>query len=119
MVTSIERACSGIEAFELTPTRLIGLPTERPRVLAIETDAPAALLELHRRLATRLARSPRPDAADRFVPHVTLARLTGGGSMHAEDVALPAFDVREVVLCRSVLTASGAEHSKLASVTLR
>ena len=106
----------------MTPLWVIGLPSSRPRVLAVETDLPAGLFELHRRLVTRLARSPRAAAEDRYVPHVTLGRTVAvvgtGAGFGAVPVALPAFEVREVVLCRSVLKPTGAEHSAMASVSL-
>jgi len=118
VVTSIERACSGIGRFELTPIRVIGLPVQNPRVIAVETEAPAELMEIHRRLVTRLARKPRIDAGDRFVPHVTVGRVKGLAAFEAVEAGSPSFEVREVVLCRSVLTAAGAEHSVMARVRL-
>jgi 2'-5' RNA ligase len=59
---SVERAASGLHAIDLEPTRLITLPGRGPtRLVAVECDAPAELLELVRRLASRLAMTPRPD----------------------------------------------------------
>ncbi|MEM1185189.1 MAG: hypothetical protein AAGI53_09330 [Planctomycetota bacterium] len=66
----------------------------------------------------RLARSPRTETADRFVLHLTLARATGPGNIAPTTVELAPVEVREVVLCRSVLKPSGAEQSSMASVEL-
>lgn len=118
VVTSIERSCAGIGRFELSPFQCIGLPARSPRVIAVETDTPAPLLELHRRMVTRLARSPRSNAADRYVPHLTLGRTSGARDIESVCVDLPGFEVREVVLCRSVLKPSGAEHCVMARVGL-
>lgn len=110
---SVGAACRGLGAFELRALRLISLPARGAvRVIAAETDAPAAVVELHRRLAQRLARRPRRDAADRFLPHMTLARARAGATAARVDERLdgPAFVVDRVVLVRSVLHADGAEH---------
>src|SRR5690606_37699260 len=55
VIESVERSASGIGPFELKPVRFMTLPPRgRPRLVALETDAPAGLLELQRRLAQRL-----------------------------------------------------------------
>ncbi len=115
-VTSIERSASGLGPIDLVPLRLIGLPPGASRIAAIETDAPPALVELHRRLAHRLARSTRPDGADRFLPHITLARLRSPAPIEPLAVALPVFTIREIALVRSVLKPDGAEHTIAATV---
>ncbi|MCC7387563.1 MAG: RNA 2',3'-cyclic phosphodiesterase [Phycisphaerales bacterium] len=110
---SVGAACRGVGAFELRPHRLISLPARGPvRVIAAETDAPAQVIELHRRLAQRLARSTRPDPADRFLAHVTLARAQAGASVARVDAPVGSgpFRVDRVVLVRSVLHTDGAEH---------
>jgi 2'-5' RNA ligase len=113
---SVGAACRGVGAFELRPQRLISLPARGPvRVIAAETDAPAQLIELHRRLAQRLARDARQDPADRFMAHVTLARAQAGASAARVDapVGCGPFRVDRVVLVRSVLRPEGAEHRAL------
>jgi RNA 2',3'-cyclic 3'-phosphodiesterase len=110
---SVHRAASGLEAFELAPQRLVTFPERgMPRLIAMETTAPAVLLELQRRLATRLARQPRPKAGDRFRPHLTLARFSGSARPQRleQHVSLEAFAVSEVVLVRSILLPEGARH---------
>lgn len=110
---SVGAACRGAGAFGLRPLRLISLPGRGPvRVIAAETDAPPGVVELHRRLAQRLVRRPRGDAADRFLPHLTLARARAGEAVERVDQPLDceAFGVDRVVLVRSVLHADGAEH---------
>jgi 2'-5' RNA ligase len=79
---SVERSAAGLEAFEVTPERLVSLP--RPvgrrggaRLVAVQADRPPGLLEIVRRLATRLATSPRRDPVDRYLPHLTLCVSEG------------------------------------------
>ncbi len=118
---SVERSCAGLEAFALTPLRLIALPQKGPaRLVAVETDAPATLMELQRRLAHRLARSVRDRAGDRFLPHMTLARLTTPGAVGSlpERLEIPPFPIRRVSLMRSVLLPDGAEHREAAAFPL-
>jgi 2'-5' RNA ligase len=120
VVESVRRSASGLGAFRLTPARLITLPERGwPRLIAAETDAPPAILELHRRLATRLARSG-DRRNDRFRPHITLRRFTGGA--RAPEVARPleagAFGVPMVLLMKSALRPHGAEHTEIARALL-
>ncbi|MCL4742156.1 MAG: RNA 2',3'-cyclic phosphodiesterase [Phycisphaerales bacterium] len=116
---SVERSCAGFSAFPLTPRRLITLPERGPaRLIAAETDAPAPLVEIQRRLAARLARNARD--ARRFRPHLTLVRFRPGDrpARVDEPVECEPFLVDRVALTRSVLTASGAEHRQVAAVRL-
>ncbi|MBL8758997.1 MAG: RNA 2',3'-cyclic phosphodiesterase [Phycisphaerae bacterium] len=131
---SIARSVSGVEAFMLKPERLVLLPQRgHPRVLAVETDAPAGLLEVQRRLATRLARPKGDRAPERFLPHLTLARFDQQAARpDLRSEALPvldaataeAFEVREVRLMSSVLSAvgggggGGARHECVMAVPL-
>jgi len=118
---SVELAAKGIEAFELTPTRLISLPEKKPpRLIAAETDAPPPLLELHRRLARSLLPSPRKDPADRYRPHMTLRRFRDAAAGFRIDPALDVepFAVDRICLMRSVLRPEGAEHREVLAVPL-
>lgn len=122
VVESVERSCAGLEAFALTPLRLIALPQTGPaRLVAAETDAPAALLELHRRLAHRLAKNARERPGDKFLPHLTLCRFTTAGAAPAglpSPLEVGPFPVRHVTLLRSVLLRDGAEHRPVARFDL-
>ncbi|MBX3375390.1 MAG: RNA 2',3'-cyclic phosphodiesterase [Phycisphaeraceae bacterium] len=121
VVESVRRAAAGIGTFSLSPQRLISLPERGPvRLVALETDAPTALLELHRRLAHRLARSPRAKAGDRFLPHLTLCRFSGEALPGRVDrsVSLPPFPVERVRLMKSFLRPRGAQHVCLEEVAL-
>ncbi len=118
---SVERSAAGLPPFTLTPQSMITLPERGPpRLVAAVTDAPPALLELQRRLASRLARSPRPKTGDRFLPHMTLCRFTGGAKAPRIDAPLRAapFEVRDVLLMKSVLKPEGAEHAEVLRVPL-
>jgi len=121
VIESVERSASGIGAFELTPLRLITLPGRgRPRLIAAETDAPAGLMELQRRLAQRLARSPRVKPGDRFTPHLTLCRFAKQGRHERVEAELDfePFAVGEIKLMRSVLLPEGAQHREVRAVRL-
>lgn len=122
VIESIERSASGIAPFGLTPLRLMTLPPRgRPRLVALETDAPPPLLELQRRLAHRLARNPRQKAGDRFLPHLTLARFTHDARPRDLDVPArdPMFHVEHLALVRSVLLPTGAQHRVLREFPLK
>ncbi len=120
-IESVQRATAGISAFDLTVQRLITLGQRgSARLVAVETDRPPELLEIHRRLVTRLARSPRRDASDRFRPHLTLCRFKKPSKRIALDSPLDAepFRVQEVVLMKSTLRSDGAEHHEIISCAL-
>lgn len=121
VIESVERSASGLGAFELKPTRLISLPERgRARLVACATNEPPALMELQRRLAQRLARSPRAKPGDRFTPHLTLcryAKMARPSRLEAE-LNLAPFAVTEIKLMRSVLLPSGAEHRMVQAVAL-
>ncbi|MEX2218973.1 MAG: RNA 2',3'-cyclic phosphodiesterase [Phycisphaerales bacterium] len=126
---SVERSAAGVGAFRLTPLRLVCFPERgMPRLVAVELDAPAGLMEVRRRLVKRLARerrstggTPVPLETERFSPHMTLCRF--GGEARARrvgrEVSLPGFSVSEIVLFRSVLRPGGAVHSEVLRARLR
>lgn len=121
VIESVDRSCAGIERFDLTPIRLIGLPVKgEPRLIALTTDAPPSLLELHARLARRLARNLRTRPSDRFLPHLTLCRFRGGVGAMALDhsLRLDPLPVGEVLLMRGVLRPGGAEHERIEAFRL-
>lgn len=118
---SVERAAAGQRAFELTLEHWRYLPEDSPaRVLVAETDAPSGLLELQRRLSSRLLGQQGSGRA--FRPHLTVARLKN--AREPLDMApLPAlvpssFRVERIELLRSVLRPEGAEHVGLKRVDL-
>ncbi len=117
---SVRRASAGLGSFELGPLRLVTLPSGgRARLVAAETDAPATLLELQRRLATRLARAPRRDGGG-FRPHLTLCRFRTPSRAAAleQPLSMPAFGVDRIVLMRSTLTPQGARHQEVIACPL-
>jgi 2'-5' RNA ligase len=120
VMESVERAAAGVEAFDLTPRELMCLPERGdPRLVAVETDAPAGLLEIQRRLAAKLARPARERQS--FLPHVTLCRFRNGARVwrvERRTVETEAFAVREIRLMDSVLRPGGAEHREVGRVGL-
>ncbi len=120
-IESVERSAAGLRAFDLTVKGLITLPARGPsRLIAAETDCPATLKELRSRLVTRLARSPRQKASDRFLPHLTLCRFRNPDkdvSMNSP-LDVPAFAVEQIALMRSTLSNEGAKHHEVAAIKL-
>ena len=118
---TLRHAAAGGASFTLTPQQLVSLPQRRPaRLVAAETDRPAELMELQRRLATRLARQPRRDAGDRFRPHLTLCRFQTPARLPVETpLDVPPFIVETVALVRSTLRPDGAHHETVHAIDLR
>jgi len=120
---SVRRAASGIDSFLLQPGRLVSLPERgAARLVAVETDGPPSLLEIHRRLVSRLARRPGSRDADEFMPHITLCRFAGAGAREFsidQRIEVEPFLVDRIELFESVLHSTGAEYRRVASVSLR
>lgn len=124
---SIERACSGIGPFHLTPQNFIALPDEKPdepaRLIAIECDAPPLLLELQRRLAARLAGKPRTKQGKPFRPHFTLCRFRPPVVLEQGLSNIPLakqpIAVNTIHLMRSTLKPTGAQHDQVGMFELK
>ncbi len=118
---SVERSMAGLEAFDVQAVRLISLPRGgRSRLVAAEMTAPAPLMEMQRRLAMRLARSPRAKSGDRFLPHITLLRFKSEAECGVDQpVDGEAFAVASVQLMRSNLKATGAVHELVREFAIR
>jgi 2'-5' RNA ligase len=118
---SVQRSAGGLPPFSLTPQSLITLPDRHePRLYAAQTDQPAPLMEVQRRLAQRLVRRPGTSKDNRFTPHLTLARVREGQPAPRLDLPLvaPAFPVSEIVLIESTLRPSGPLHQSIHTVAL-
>ena len=118
------RAAATIAPFRLTLAGVGGFPsTHRPRILWLGiTDTQGQLARLHERLEAEcaplgFAPDPRP-----FHAHVTLARIRTADAAtrqlahyHRQLGFAPlAFNVNELILMRSDLTAKGAQYTPLA-----
>lgn len=118
---SVERAAAGLKRFEVSPTHIITLPdVGHARLAAIETDGHPVLLEIKRRLVTRLARTAK-DRSRNFRPHLTLCRFHIPVLLKEplrEDVELAPFAVDRIMLMKSTLRPDGAVHKQLAVVEL-
>ena len=122
VIESVERAASGLTQPALTPEALITLPERGPkRLIAVRTDADATLLELQRRLASRLAHNPRVRPGDRFLPHLTVCRFRSPTRMDPieQPLDLSSFSVEQVRLMRSTLNPAGAQHHEVAAFELQ
>lgn len=120
VLESARRAASGLPKLALTPRRLISLPAKAPRLIAMETSAPPQLVELHRRLAMRLAKSVKARGGDGFLPHLTLCRFKHGATAERVNVAveMPAFEIAGVRVMRSTLRPGGALHDVVEEIPL-
>lgn len=119
---TVRHAAGGLDSFALAPLQLITLPRRPPaRLVAAETDRPAGLMELQRRLATRLARNPRRRPGDRFRPHLTLCRFQTPARLPAIELPIdvPPFMVETIALVRSTLRPEGAHHETVQAIDLR
>jgi 2'-5' RNA ligase len=120
-IESVEKATGGLAAGMLEPRRLVALPERgHARLIAVVLDASPSLLELQRRLATRLAHNVRARPGDRYLPHITLCRFRAPAPPPAlaADVELEAFPVTTVRVMRSALKPDGARHLEVASFEL-
>jgi len=126
---SVERSVGGLSPCLLRITSPTVLPPKGiARVLALELSPHPVILEIHRRLATRLASAHRKP--DRFLPHITIARFPGPGVDRAtlaprlfpETADDPIeFLVDRVTLFRSVLGGGPegrADHIPVASIAI-
>lgn len=121
VIESVRRSAAGLAGFTLETIRLMTLPHRgAARLVAAEFSSPAALLEIQRRLALRLARHPRERAGDRFTPHMTLLRFGSAAPGVRVDVplVLPTFEVHQVALMESWLRPDRAVHGEVARVEL-
>jgi 2'-5' RNA ligase len=115
-----------VEAFELEPEALLGVPPRRPRLYALSLLDPWGALsawqeELSRRLAE--ARLYEPEKRP-FWPHVTLLRAKRNsplaaleGSQLPEELRRP-FRADRATLYRSTLAPQGAVYEPLAAMEL-
>jgi 2'-5' RNA ligase len=108
---SIARSVSGLAPATLRVTRLQTMPSRRPHLIAAIIDPDPTVSELHRRLALRLARSLK-EKGRAYLPHMTTARFrdTRQAEISYQLDPTPEFEVAEVLLMRSVLRPTGAEH---------
>jgi len=128
---SVQRSASGLGAFTITAQRLVTIPTPQdggpPRQLAVTTDAPATLLEMHRRLSQRLTSPKRNGRRARFLPHITTLRYLHNQTSAAVDEPVMldagwgpgAWRVAELLLFSSVLTREGSVYQVEHSVPLK
>lgn len=119
LLESVERACAGLAALNLTFESVGSLPeTGQTRLVAAKARPDGATLELHGRLQRRLL--PGRGAAERFVPHVTLLRFASPVTWRGEVAIEPPQVVRvgDVRVVESTLSASGARHVVLRRIVL-
>ena len=113
----------GMEAPELAPAAVKGVPPRRPRLWAIDlSDRDARATAVHEAVAAPLVeggwyeREKRP-----FWPHITVARLRAHARaprVKADPPETGPFRTPEVVLYRSRLSRAGADYEAVARLTL-
>lgn len=119
---SVRRAVSGLEPPEVGVAGLVSLPERgQARLVAAALEPHPTLLELHRRLALRLAKNAKERSGERFLPHLTLGRYASGGGarIEVESPGLERFRIAEAILVQSVLKPSGAEHRPIGTFPLK
>jgi 2'-5' RNA ligase len=99
---------------------------DKPRVLYVGVERTSALTHLHDKVAQALGRAGVPPDGQRFVPHVTLARLKPGTMSAVQRFIqgnalfrLPPFPVDRFCLVSSVPTKAGAIYEAVAEYPLR
>jgi 2'-5' RNA ligase len=125
VIESVERAAKGVEALTLEVRALVtmprvvaGEPEIAPRSLAVETSAPSGLVELHKRLWSRVL-APRGHRLTGFVPHVTLCRFEHGVVAPINEPLEPwPIVLSDLGVVESVVRAGGAVHKRLGTVAL-
>ncbi|MBS0191703.1 MAG: RNA 2',3'-cyclic phosphodiesterase [Phycisphaerales bacterium] len=119
LTESVRRGAAGITAFSLLPRELRMLPERgQPRLLAVITDAPGQLLELQRRLASRLAQDKGKERSP-FLPHLTIARFAGKTVERTSlAIAREPMEIRTIALVQSHLLPEGAKYEVLDRVEL-
>lgn len=119
VIESVQRSASGIGPFRMTPERLITLPSRGDaRLIACRTDHPAGVLEIHRRLTARLSRSLRRSQADRFLPHLTLARFNSPspGFRIDEPIELDPIPINDIRLMETEFKSDRVIHHEIERV---
>jgi 2'-5' RNA ligase len=120
--TAVRKALAGVkgESFPLT-LRGVGHfpPGKHPRVLWVGLTESAPLLELQQGVEQALVGAGIPPDERKFSPHLTLARLKETPPAKVavleerfKDFGAPPFVVTEFYLYSSVLTRSGAIHTR-------
>lgn len=120
-IESATRAAAGLGCFSLTPRRVVSLPERGwPRLVALETDCPSPLLELHERLVRRLAQRPRSRSRERFAPHFTLCRFANDVKAERieQPIEMPSMAITEVRVMCSELRTDGARHRTVEAIEL-
>ena len=89
----------------------------KPRALWVGVEDAKPLRHLHEKIIHSLLGAGVAPEERKFMPHVTLARFSGGRARRLEDyldhyagLALPAFDVRSFALISSHLSQAGARY---------
>jgi RNA 2',3'-cyclic 3'-phosphodiesterase len=94
-------------------------PGRRPRVIWLGLDPCTALSDLARQVETAVVEATLPPEDRPFSPHITLARMKECVPTAVErfekanaGFTFPPFQVKEFILYSSLLTRSGAIHTK-------
>lgn len=127
----VKSICRELEKIEFKPFKIhvrgIGVfpNINRPRVIwASVTEGSEELTMIHEKVEDILQRLGVPREKEKFVPHITLARVKSGRNIprlvkiinSLIDMDFGEFLVDKIVLKRSVLTPSGPIYSDICSV---
>jgi 2'-5' RNA ligase len=128
----LQRATAGVTPFALSPGRLGSFGGRHPRVVQTSVEGEIEALEVMQRGVAQ-SYGAGGQHAERFLPHITLARVRQGrphtAGLDAESLAnaisgvspvtAGAFTVHELSLMQSMLLAGGAQYRCRLRVALR
>lgn len=127
-MNAIHDALSGVEApgFSLALHSVGEFGGKRPTALWAGVRSNEALMHLQRKIESALQRVDRPAERQRFLPHVTLARLRGTRPGHVMDYltdhalySSPPFSAGAFILYSSLLTSDGSIYRAERAYRLR
>lgn len=128
LVQRVGAELAAVDRFQATLTPPIAFPSQRrARVIALGVEPVAPLRRLADAVERGVVAVGLPADARPFRPHVTLARVMGGGAgvigLEGIDREVGSsriiVDAREVVLFRSDLRAGGAVYTEMDRIPLR
>jgi 2'-5' RNA ligase len=123
--------CKALETIRFKPFKIrikgVGVfpNISRPRVIWAGVDGDVEkLVSLHDEVEARLRKLGLPGEKEKFIPHVTLARVKSGRNREAlvktimsiSDMVFGEITVDRILLKRSILTPSGPIYSDICSV---
>lgn len=114
---ALEKVGEGVPDFDIRFSELIGIPNNKPRLLALNIKTPQNFYNLQKQVVLATKETGLP--ADAKPPHLTLVRLKMA-QFRIPKLALPAFcfKVSRFILFQSTLTSKGSIYTPLKGIKL-